>query len=125
MASFRAAPASHGPTWSFSLKRYPEAVGSYAAHASHIATDTWNRLRAWTGGFGSARRIASSNASSQRRATDAVAWYAPGGQGGGPCQGRVMPSTAPLAMTTAASAAAPMRTAARDESGRAFTREPI
>jgi len=30
-------------------------------------------LRACTGGFGSARRIASSNASSQRRATENVA----------------------------------------------------
>src|SRR5437764_8614831 len=49
--------------------RYPDATGSYAAHASHIATDRWNRFRAWTGGFGSERRIAPSAASSQRRAT--------------------------------------------------------
>ena len=38
---------------SFSRKRYPDATGSYAAHASHMATERWNRFRAWTGGFGS------------------------------------------------------------------------
>src|SRR3954469_7367630 len=37
-----------------------------------MATDVWKRLRAWTGGFGRARRIASRRASSQRRATDHV-----------------------------------------------------
>src|SRR5512142_413609 len=51
------------------MNRYPEAVGSYVAQASHIATDVWNRFRAWTVGAGSARRIASRSASSQRRAT--------------------------------------------------------
>src|SRR5882672_9469426 len=65
MASLRAAVtfADVG----FSLNRYPAAVGSYAAHASHIATERWNKLRACTGGLGRERRIASRTASSQRR----------------------------------------------------------
>ena len=44
-----------------------------------MATDRWNRLRAWTGGFGTARRIESSSASSHRRAMDQSA-CAIGGQ---------------------------------------------
>src|SRR5712691_10431930 len=35
-----------------------------------MAAEVWNRLRAWIVGAGSARRIASSKASSQRLATD-------------------------------------------------------
>ena len=38
--------------------KYPSAFGSYAAHASHIAADTWNRFRAWVVGAGMSRRIA-------------------------------------------------------------------
>src|SRR2546427_12612859 len=77
MASLRAAVTFDD--FGFSLNRYPAAVGSYAAHASHVATERWNRLRAWTGGFGRERRIASSRASSQRRATDHEGWSAIGG----------------------------------------------
>src|SRR5215472_15871290 len=54
----------------FSFVRYPTAVGSYDAHASHIATERWNRLRAWIGGRGRSMRKAARASSSHCRATD-------------------------------------------------------
>ena len=49
-ASTRAAAASLAVC--FSLTRYPSAVGSYAAQASQMAADRWNRFRACTVGAG-------------------------------------------------------------------------
>src|SRR5260370_39653899 len=112
MASFRAAATFEA--FGFSLNRYPAAVGSYAAHASHIATERWKRLRACTGGLGRERRIASRTASSQRRTTDqlgpAIAGQGSAGSAvcsaiGGAvcCHGRVTARGAPITVTTASS----------------------
>src|SRR5260370_28875729 len=70
-----------------------------------MATERWNRLRAWTGGLGRARRIASRSASSQRRATDQVELFATWGHAGARSHGRVAARAAPVTTTTTTRAA--------------------
>src|SRR5438093_5795366 len=70
-----------------------------------MATERWNRLRAWTGGLGRARRIASRSASSQRRATDQVGLLATWGHAGARSHGRVAARVAPVTTTRTTRAA--------------------
>ena len=59
-----------------------------------MAADRWNRLRAWTGGFGTARRIESSSASSHRRAMDQSGCAIGGQEGAAGSHGRATASPA-------------------------------